>query len=42
MEKVKWLVLGQAGHSLAEKSEPGSLSREHKTISPAPLSESQL
>lgn len=40
MEKVKWLVLGQAGHFLAgQRSEAGSFSREHKTTGSASLSE---
>jgi len=43
IEEIKWLALGQAGHFLAEQSsERGSLSREHETMSPAPLCEQQL
>lgn len=43
MEKVKLFALGLSGHFLAEQThEPGSLSREHETMSPAPLSQSQL
>lgn len=39
MEKVKLLALGLTGHFLAERTqEPGSLSREHETMTPAPLS----